>query len=340
MDNVNIVFSTDDNYLKYLAVAIQSLVEYASPENIYSVNILNCELRKENKDKLLLMQKDNIKINFINISSILQKYESKIFYTRLHFSPAVYYRFFIPEIFCNLSKIIYCDCDVIFQHDIAELYNIQLDNKMAGVVKDFVVRAENKEENTKNFPKGYYTDFLKLKDVNNYFNSGVMLCNIDYMKKINFTEKCIETLENVKIPRYVDQDILNIVCEDKVLFLDFKWNILNHIFDFHKNILNYLSNQERATYLEDYKFPYILHFSSNIKPWQEPSIRNSNFFWKYARKTVFYEEIIYSNAFIPNNEKFKTNFFETIFSIKNFNKHKIITILGIRIKLNRGIRNV
>ena len=339
MNDIHLAFSTDDNYVKYLAVAIQSLIEHSSDKNKYYIYVLNAGLLPENKNKLLLIQKDNIKINFVDISSFLQKYKNEIFYTRLHFSPAVYYRFFIPKIFSNLDKMLYCDCDVIFQHDIAELYNISLDNKFAGVVKDFVVRWENATEQNKKFPNGYYRDFLGLKNVNDYFNSGVMLCNIQYMEHCNYTEKCIATLEKIKTPRYVDQDILNIVCEGKVFFIDDKWNILNHLFDFHEGILNYLSEQEKTIYLENYRFPYILHFSSNVKPWHNPNVRNSQVFWKYARKTNFYEEIIYSNTCSNSCEKFRTDFWETLFSVKNFKMHKIITIFGIRIKLSRKTIN-
>lgn len=39
----------------------------------------------------------------------------------------------------------------------------------------------------------------------------------------------------------------------------------------------------------------ILHFSSQIKPWRQPELELSNEFWRYARKTDFYEEILYAN---------------------------------------------
>jgi hypothetical protein len=37
-----------------------------------------------------------------------------------------------------------------------------------------------------------------------------------------------------------------------------------------------------------------------IKPWKNPSCELAEYFWQYARKTPFYEEIIYKNI-IPDN---------------------------------------
>jgi len=61
-------------------------------------------------------------------------------------------------------------------------------------------------------------------------------------------------------------------------------NVYTEFFD---NILyqNYLQSNNNFK---------ILHFTSAIKPWTNPEIFESCYFWKYARNTAFYEEIFTS----------------------------------------------
>ena len=40
--------------------------------------------------------------------------------------------------------------------------------------------------------------------------------------------------------------------------------------------------------------PYsVLHFTTGVKPWNNPTMPLSDKFWKYARNTPFYEQILY-----------------------------------------------
>ena len=342
-NDVHIVFSTDDNYIKYLAIAIYSLETHITSANKYNIYILNYGISEQNRNKIkFLITKNNINIEFIDISKYLANIENKILYTRLHFTPAIYYRFFISNIFAIYKKVIYCDCDIVFKNDIAKLWQIDLKNNYIAAVKDISVRKESFSNKTK--IKNYYTEILKLKNPRNYFNSGILIFNIEQLKSVNFSELCISVLQQLKTPRYPDQDVLNILCEDKVLFLDYKWNVLNHILVEHPDIIKYLCNNEKENFVNAYNSPSILHFSSPIKPWQNPCICNAEHFWFYAQKTTFYEEIIYSNiiekvSLINKKEHFYSNVFEYIFSIKNDDIYKIITLLGIKIKLLRRTKS-
>jgi len=38
---------------------------------------------------------------------------------------------------------------------------------------------------------------------------------------------------------------------------------------------------------------YIIHFAAGRKPWTEPTLPHADKFWKYARKTPFYEAILF-----------------------------------------------
>ena len=85
--------------------------------------------------------------------------------------------------------------------------------------------------------------------------------------------------------------------------------------------------------------PYIMHYIC-IKPWDDIDLVNGEFFWKYARKSPYYETIYLSllkNNFSKIKRKNKKKIFslQKIFSIrneyKNNQKYKILTICGIKL---------
>lgn len=334
---IHVVFSTDNNYAKYLGVSINSLIHNASKDNIYNLYILNTDLNERNKKKLKALAGQNVNIRFIDVSNYIEQYFSKTpLYTRAHFSVATYYRLFITDIFKDLAKVIYLDCDLVLKDDIAKLWQFELGDEYIGAIKDFYIRKDNAKNH-------YYSNVLKLTNANDYFNAGVLVMNLDELRKNNFIEHCLKTLDYIKKPRYLEQDILNIICQGHVRFLDFKWNLLNHLVTRLDDIQKFISKDEQEMIANAIKSPAILHFSSDTKPWNTSKLPYTEEFWQYAKGSKFYKEILFTNLLEKFTKKDKTKFYSTpyqyIFSLKNLNKsrknHKIITILGIKIKLKR-----
>lgn len=58
----------------------------------------------------------------------------------------------------------------------------------------------------------------------NYFNAGVMFINTSEWKKNNITQKALEMINSGKVYRYADQDVLNILLNGRVHYLDKKYN--------------------------------------------------------------------------------------------------------------------
>ena len=70
-----------------------------------------------------------------------------------------------------------------------------------------------------------------------------------------------------------DQDYLNHLCRDRVLYLDKGWN--------------------KMSLDEDYDgVPHLIHFNMFYKPWQYDHICYESYFWNYAKETPFYDEIL------------------------------------------------
>jgi len=156
-------------------------------------------------------------------------------------------------------------------------------------------------------------------------------------------------IEEIKKPILNDQDILNSACQSNVLYIGNEWNYDWNIENFEKQDSftlspdKYLTKDEYNDYLYSKKYPKIIHYAGPNKPWNKPFISMSDIFWEYARECPFYEEIFYENLKIKEtkieNKSIYKNIWQRIFSIKNIKlplkTYKIITILGIKIKIRK-----
>ena len=121
---IPIFFSTDDNYIPYLDVAVSSLIANASKEFNYRIIILNTGLNNANVDKIKQNEREKFKIDFVDISTDVEKIKSKL-KNVYHFSIVTYYRLFIASLFPQYGKVIYLDCDLVVLGDISELYHTE-----------------------------------------------------------------------------------------------------------------------------------------------------------------------------------------------------------------------
>lgn len=300
-NNVPIVFCTDDDYVFPLAVAIQSIIAHSTANNYYDILVLKKELNPQNEDLILNLIKeiDNISIRFIDISTYINLYPESIFFKRAQFKAITYYRFLIPDLLNQYNKILYLDSDLVIIDDVAVLYNESLDNNLLAAAPDILLvqfAAARRNTSCWNIPfDEYATRVLKMDDCSKYFQAGVMLLNLKELREYNFKEKFIQELKRIEKPPFVDQDVFNAVCYGKVKFLNLKWN---HMYFIHDSSI--FAGKVPKHMIEEFNYSYernmsILHCAGPIKPWADPSQKFADIFWKYARMTPFYEQILYKN---------------------------------------------
>lgn len=320
-DEIPIVFAVSNNYFKYVIVTAASIYKNSNAKNRLHLYLLY----KSNKKNDLLLKRtllelENIgfsKIDFIDVTNYLNKIKEKDLYIQIHVDVSTYFRFFIPFIFKNFNKILYLDCDLIVEKPIENLYNISLNNKMIGAVRDIREIIAGKLElmvSGINW-KTYVTKCLKLDSYFKYFQAGVLLINPSLMYKNNIFEKLMLELKRIKTPILSDQDILNAVFCNNIEYLPQEWNVEWQI-PFEFKDYEKIIPSELDIYQKVLDNPAILHYASSIKPWDYPSKQNSWRWWKYARDTYFYEEFILS---IKHESRF--------IHIKRYNIEKVKMIL-------------
>ena len=68
-----IFFVVDDYYIPFLSVTLQSLIDNSSIENYYTIKILYTNISEVNKEKIKKYEQDNVNIEFVNLSSYIEK---------------------------------------------------------------------------------------------------------------------------------------------------------------------------------------------------------------------------------------------------------------------------
>ena len=192
-------------------------------------------------------------------------------------SKSIYFRLFIDSILSNSIKtVLYLDVDVLVLSDIRELFDTtNLSERVAAAVLDAIISNSSSMEHD-----------IK---ASHYFNSGMLLINLNEWRRQDIGGKCIEILNNRHLS-YPDQDALNIAIPDPII-LPSKWNLQTTAFCAYEYSLlhhrlmviqkgEYLNNSYLETdLLESMLNPSIVHFTA-FKPWRSRinSVVNGNRF--------------------------------------------------------------
>ncbi len=321
---ITVVLSSDNTYIPYVAVTIQSLCEYASAQHTYEIYILCETIAEKNKEKILGMQKPHIRIAFLSIKEYLDSVDVSSFYLPSYPTLATYYRIFIPEIFADREKVLYLDCDVVVCKDVADIFQYEMGEACIAAIHDYGVRIRYFQKTRIHT----YIDTVLCVDVQQYFQAGVLLFAVQNMRKQNFLQKCLVFMSSHPDPVFADQDVLNKICEASVLYLPWKYNVLWHIPLLEKEALAHFTNEDVALYTEAMREPAIIHYSSSCKPWHFPHLPLADVFWQVAQQTPFAEEIKQEAEAAQKKLEQEIRFYPLIFALSCF--WKVVTFFPFK----------
>ena len=133
-----ICFASDQNFLPYTTVTIQSIVEHSNPSVNYDIIIFHSGVETSFEQKISAVSKgrENISVRLFDISNLFEDFHlfTKSVYTGTNYSSEIYYRLLIPSLMPDYPKVIYLDGDMLAVTDVAELYRIDLGEHMIGAV--------------------------------------------------------------------------------------------------------------------------------------------------------------------------------------------------------------
>jgi lipopolysaccharide biosynthesis glycosyltransferase len=132
------------------------------------------------------------------------------------FGPAMWYRIFLPELLPDVSRILYLDVDTLVMDRLAPLWETALDGAYLAAVRNV-------------FMEYHLHRAAELRiELEDYFNSGVLLFNLELMRESDFASAVIDLVRNRgRQLLWPDQDALNLVVRSRWVRLHPRWNVMN-----------------------------------------------------------------------------------------------------------------
>lgn len=259
-NDINIVFSTDENYAKYCTIAITSIKETQKEFDNVNIYILAENLSEKASKRLKKLSDNKFSINLIEFEK-LDVTEIKIQEKSL--PNPTYYKMLLANLLPDINKILYLDSDVIVRKSLKELWKTDISNYFLAAMPDI---------NEKMVLEQSEITVHKAR----YFNAGIMLLNIKKWRENNLLERFKSFVKNpTAIAKYSDQCIINYsLKDDEILFLDNRWN-------FH--------SEGQVKNVDDIA---IIHYVWD-KPWDMTAFNPyRKYYWAIVCKTQWRHEII------------------------------------------------
>ncbi|MDR0715469.1 MAG: glycosyltransferase family 8 protein [Puniceicoccales bacterium] len=285
---IPVVLSADNNYAPQMYITMLSMLKSAHGDTFYHFHLLiPPNFEQKYKDEIAkFVNKYECKITFINMGTALFDLAPELG------SPAAHYRLLIADLLKNYMKCIYVDVDTLVRHDLTELYNIDLGDCYIGGIKDAGIFSKCA------WIPGATNYVVFTLDLHRYVNSGVLLMNLDLIRKDGLTEKFVSAIKHgingTKPFLFPDQDALNTACRSRIKTLDIKYNLFSIIpllngrsQKFQEDMWDLVGREQFEGACKD---PWIVHFAGP-KPWQHQFLPYADEWWACVRESPFYAEI-------------------------------------------------
>jgi lipopolysaccharide biosynthesis glycosyltransferase len=137
-----------------------------------------------------------------------------------HISNTMWSRVFLPELLPDLGRVLYLDVDTIIIDSLEPLWRIDLSGSLVGAVTNVFQR----------FVPDRPEPFELERSNPPYFNSGVLLMNLELMREAGATEQLVAYgRAPLREKGWPDQDALNHVLGGRRHPLDPRWNLMNSL---------------------------------------------------------------------------------------------------------------
>lgn len=276
---MNVITALNRKYIPYTLVMLTSL-GINSKESV-DAYLLHSELTGED-EKLLkgALEEHGVNIHLVAI-------DRSMFSDKLprneQWSLETYFRLMMFDVLPdNISRALYLDGDMVINKDLTDLYNMDFADKEIIACDDKGGFNQKEGYGTKHnemFREAYEHGYR-------YFNAGVMLLNLELMRKRYSFKTYLDAFEawdyQMEAP---DQDILNWVHWKNVDYVDFAY------YDLFARV----AHTSGITYEEVKKDVAIVHFPG-AKPWENANYHFGieKLWWDYAKKTPIYQELLES----------------------------------------------
>ena len=228
MEPMILALASNERYFPGLYGAVASALNYLNPARKLEVKVLDGGLSQSSRDTLSRLTDrigGDVELEFVTA-------DASVFGTATlgpGQSHMTYCRILLPQL-VNVPRLIYLDCDTLVFRDLSGLFDFELaprkilaavrDSETLSLAEDSVVLAKA----------------MNLPVEGAYFNCGVMLMNLDELRRQHFFESAVDFLNRWSGKyRFWDQSAINFLLHRQIDDLPEHWNRASWRFDAQQN---------------------------------------------------------------------------------------------------------
>lgn len=271
---MNLVFSFDKYYIAVFKVLLHSIY-VNNPEEDMTIYLLHYEMEDEaltDLDKTILAY--GFHFEPINCREHLE--ESKDVTINRYYTIEMYLWLFAPYVLPeDVDRALYLDPDIINLNNMHRFYDMDFEDNLF-IAMDYEVKNR--------IVQPFNNLRLRTLSAEHYFNAGVVLLNIDKLRRERIPEEIPESvIENKPVLILPDQDIFNILYTGEVK--NGSWELFN--LDPRLYQLFHLLKPE--VYNENWVENEVvfIHYGGKHKPWKERGkykMAMGDYFFEYEEK--------------------------------------------------------
>ena len=248
--HMNVLVTIDNRYVEPLATMLRSFMD-TNGDTVTDLYIAHSSVTDESLRYLDgIVEGSNVTIHSVRITErwftgipVLERLPEESFYRLLAFH-------FLPQ---DMDRCLYLDPDIWIRKSLQPLYDTDLDG--------YYIAAAGHLRGYQNFVN---KKRLSLKGQERYVNSGIVLMNLDEIRKDFTLDDVLMSLEeNVQKLIMGDQDMVNILFGRRLLLIP------EEIYNLDERVFRYLKKRKGWTVDTVAERTAIIHYNGKCKPWLE-----------------------------------------------------------------------
>lgn len=248
------LFCANSRFFRHFAVALASLVA-SNPEPRKKVYLITCDADAGQERRLaeLAARHERLELEILHARADL----IADFPVSRHITAESYLRIVAPLLLpADVDRVLYLDSDLVVVGDLRALWNIDLSGKALAAAPDYPWYPDADRRRL--------ADQIGFPATKTYVNAGVALLNLAYWREHGVMERTFAFVRARSADLWHhDQDALNVVLQDEIRLIDYRWNVQAPIRYFRRHAIR----QQFDETVEARRNPAIIHYSGSQKPW-------------------------------------------------------------------------
>jgi len=271
--DLTVVCAADDAFAMPLAVTVRSALEKLDSTRRLQLYILDGGITDASKQRLLASWNlRDVSVHWLRPDPSLVN----DLYISRHVNFITYYRLLMPWVLpSEVERVIFLDADLLVRRNLAELWDHDQQGAACLAAADTGAPYIDAQVALRNYdrchrflvasqPVPNYRE-LGLSPTGKYFNAGVLVVDIKEWRKLDVTTAALRCLrQHSQHVQWWDQYALNVVLAGRWKELDARWNQGVHAYTFPTAGESPLEPEVYSALRRD---PWIVHFTSQKKPW-------------------------------------------------------------------------